>query len=110
MTAVQRRPAAAASPIATGEGPQGRAAGQGGPGVAGSPGDPGGTGALADPGGLGGGSGPGQLTQPGRGSSGRQHRAGDGPGPVRPGLVSGSGSQGSGVCVNVGPLGVCLNI
>jgi len=167
-------PVASASPIATSEGPQGQAAGQGGPGAAGNSGDPGGTGALADPGGLGGGSVPRQLTQPGRGSSGRPPalaagsggggtsagsgsggsggtsgtgRKGSGgttlsggagpsqvtPGPSTPatsapasapagtpsatppaqsgsGSSSGSGSQGSGVCVNVGPLGVCLNI
>jgi hypothetical protein len=120
--------------------------------------------ALADPGGLGGGFAPRQLTQPGRGSSGRTPAlaaggggggtsAGSGsggtsggttlsgganPSPVTPrqstpatsapapapasttpatapaqsgsGSSSGSGSQGSGVCVNVGPLGVCLNI
>ena len=29
---------------------------------------------------------------------------------IRPGAAGQSGSQGSGVCVNVGPLGVCLNI
>jgi hypothetical protein len=159
-------PAASASPVATGEGSQGQAAGQGGPGAAGHSGDPGGTGALAGPGGLGGGSDPRQLTQPGRGSSGRapvlaaggggggtgtgsgsggtSRKSGGGttlsggadpsqvaPRPSTPaasapasastapatapsqpgsGSSSGSGSQGSGVCVNVGPLGVCLNI
>ena len=169
-------PVASASPIATGEGSQGQATGQGGAGAAGNSGDPGGTGALADPGGLGGGSDPRQLTQPGRGSSGRtpalaagsgdsgtnagsasggsgsssgtSRKSGSGggttlsgganpsqvtPGPSTPatsapasapagtpsatppaqsgsGSSSGSGSQGSGVCVNVGPLGVCLNI
>jgi len=170
-------PVASASPIATGEGSRGQATGQGGPGAVGNPGDPGGTGAqgeLADPGGLGSGSDPRQLTQPGRGSSGRTPAlaaggggggtsAGSGSGgsgsnsgtsrkssggttlsggadpsqvaprpstpatsapasapastpsataPAQSGSGSGSssGSQGSGVCVNVGPLGVCLNI
>ena len=90
-------PVASASPIATGEGSRGQATGQGGPGAVGNPGDPGGTGAqgeLADPGGLGSGSDPRQLTQPGRGSSGRTPAlaAGGGGG----GTSAGSGSGGSG--------------
>jgi len=167
-------PAASASPIATGEGPQGQAAGQGGPGSpgAGNLADPGGTGSQADPGGLGGGSDPRQLTQPGHGSSGTTPApaaagrgggtgAGSGSGssgsggtsgtgsggttlsggsnpsqvtpqpstpatsapapaastapaaaptPSGSGSGSSSGSQNKGVCVNVGPLGVCLSI
>jgi hypothetical protein len=87
-------PVVSASPIATSEGSQGQATGQGGPGAAGNHGDPGGTGALADPGGLGGGSDPRQLTQPGRGSSGRTPAlaAGGGGG----GTSAGSGSGGTG--------------
>jgi hypothetical protein len=176
QSAAGTSPVASASPIATGEGSRGQATGQGGPGAAGNQGDPGGTGALADPGGLGGGSDPRQLTQPGRGSSGRTPAlaadgggggtgtgsgsggnngtsrkssgggttlsGGAGPSQLAPrpstpaasapasapastpsatapaqsgsgsgsGSSSGSGPQGSGVCVNVGPLGVCLNI
>lgn len=168
-------PAASASPIATGQGPQGQAAGQGGPGSPGGAGNlagPGGTGSQADPGGLGGGSDPRQLTRPGRGSSGTTPApagagrgggtgAGSGSGssgsggtsgtgsggttlsggsnpsqvtpqpstpatsapappastapaaaptPSGSGSGSSSGSQNKGVCVNVGPLGVCLSI
>jgi len=163
-------PVASASPIATGEGSQGQATGQGGLGGTGNPGGIGVQGEQAGPGGLGRGSDPRQLTQPGRGSSGRTPALAAGSGgsgtgagsgssgsgggtsgtsgggtsggttlsgganprqvtpqqstpatpapastaPAQPGSSPGSGSssgsQGSGVCVNVGPLGVCLNI